>query len=131
MSFIYCHLNFHDNLLRPWRFPLMEIFVIKKKEKKKINTADKAIHKKIFVWCVLAIPPKSALPRNIEQQNVSYQYLRQNNVGVESLPHLNPYTQKTIFLLTCGNGKFTYEQNVDILNYVFEYKKKYNRFLNV
>jgi hypothetical protein len=23
MSFIYCHLNFHTNLLRPWRFPLM------------------------------------------------------------------------------------------------------------
>jgi hypothetical protein len=22
MSFIYYHLNFHDNLLRPWRFPL-------------------------------------------------------------------------------------------------------------
>jgi hypothetical protein len=22
MSFIYCHLNFHANLLRPWRFPL-------------------------------------------------------------------------------------------------------------
>ena len=22
MSFIYCHLNFHPNLLRPWRFPL-------------------------------------------------------------------------------------------------------------
>ena len=21
MSFIYCHLNFHANLLRPWRFP--------------------------------------------------------------------------------------------------------------
>jgi hypothetical protein len=22
MSFIYCHLNFHANLLRPWPFPL-------------------------------------------------------------------------------------------------------------
>jgi hypothetical protein len=22
MSFIYCHLNFHANLLRPWSFPL-------------------------------------------------------------------------------------------------------------
>jgi hypothetical protein len=22
MSFIYCHLNFHANMLRPWRFPL-------------------------------------------------------------------------------------------------------------
>jgi hypothetical protein len=22
MSFIYCHLNFHANVLRPWRFPL-------------------------------------------------------------------------------------------------------------
>jgi hypothetical protein len=22
MSFIYCHLNFHTNLLRPWHFPL-------------------------------------------------------------------------------------------------------------
>jgi hypothetical protein len=22
MSFIYCHLNFHVNLLRPWPFPL-------------------------------------------------------------------------------------------------------------
>jgi hypothetical protein len=22
MSFIYCHLNFHASLLRPWRFPL-------------------------------------------------------------------------------------------------------------
>ena len=23
MSFIYCHLNFHANLLRPWRFSLI------------------------------------------------------------------------------------------------------------
>ena len=23
MYFIYCHLNFHANLLRPWRFPLI------------------------------------------------------------------------------------------------------------
>ena len=23
MSFIYCHLNYHANLLRPWRFPLI------------------------------------------------------------------------------------------------------------
>ena len=23
MSFIYCHLNFHTNLLRPWPFPLI------------------------------------------------------------------------------------------------------------
>ena len=25
MSFIYCHLNFHANLLRPWRFPLSSV----------------------------------------------------------------------------------------------------------
>ena len=24
MSFIYCHLNFHANLLRPWHFPLTD-----------------------------------------------------------------------------------------------------------
>jgi HD-like signal output (HDOD) protein len=28
MSFIYCHLNFHANLLRPWRFPLSMISVV-------------------------------------------------------------------------------------------------------
>jgi len=27
MSFIYCHLNFHANLLGPWRFPLKEYFL--------------------------------------------------------------------------------------------------------
>ena len=26
MSFIYCHLNFHANLLRPWRFPLIKVY---------------------------------------------------------------------------------------------------------
>ena len=28
MSFIYCHLNFHANLLRPWRFPLIIILYL-------------------------------------------------------------------------------------------------------
>jgi hypothetical protein len=28
MSFIYCHLSFHANLLRPWRFPLIVICVL-------------------------------------------------------------------------------------------------------
>ena len=27
MSFIYCHLNFHANLLRPWRFPLINMII--------------------------------------------------------------------------------------------------------
>jgi hypothetical protein len=27
MSFIYCHLNFHANLLRPWPFPLTKQFL--------------------------------------------------------------------------------------------------------
>jgi hypothetical protein len=26
MSFIYCHLNFHANLLKPWRFPVKKLF---------------------------------------------------------------------------------------------------------
>ena len=26
MSLIYCHLNFHANLLRPWRFPLRWVY---------------------------------------------------------------------------------------------------------
>jgi hypothetical protein len=33
-------------------------------------------------------------------------------------------------LLACGNDKLTYDQNVDIFNYVFEYTRKSNRFLN-
>ena len=28
MSFIYCHLNFHANLLRPWPFPLSIYYAI-------------------------------------------------------------------------------------------------------
>jgi len=31
MSFIYCHLNFHANLLRPWRFPLTLFYHVIKK----------------------------------------------------------------------------------------------------
>jgi hypothetical protein len=27
MSFNYCHLNFHANLLRPWRFPLINMII--------------------------------------------------------------------------------------------------------
>jgi hypothetical protein len=36
MSFIYCHLNFHANLLRPWCFPLRSnLFQISNKAKTK------------------------------------------------------------------------------------------------
>ena len=34
-------------------------------------------------------------------------------------------------VLTCGNDRSTYEQNVDIYNYVFEYIRKSNIFLYV
>ena len=27
MSFSYCHLNIHANLLRPWSFPLSKLFI--------------------------------------------------------------------------------------------------------
>ena len=34
-------------------------------------------------------------------------------------------------LLACGNDKLMHDQSVDIFNYVFEYTRKSNRFLNV
>ena len=34
-------------------------------------------------------------------------------------------------LLTCGNDKLTYDQHVDIFNYVAECTRKYNILLNV
>jgi hypothetical protein len=33
-------------------------------------------------------------------------------------------------LLTCGNDKLTYEQNVDIFNYAFEYIRLSNTIIN-
>jgi hypothetical protein len=51
MSFIYCHLNFHANLLRPWRFPLniFQLFMLLMK--------NVFIHfiPPIYLWYILEI----------------------------------------------------------------------------
>ena len=57
MSFIYCHLNFQANLLRPWPFPLNGTFL----------SVDK-----LFNIALNQAPCGSAIPRGIKDKYILY-----------------------------------------------------------